>query len=99
MPGCWDCDCGGILSGLSVMRIGALSSEKEWKFNIGRGAALQARRNDGAASRFSRDEEAPTMDPKTREPKRDRPKTERPPTTRSPKGGEGEDVGDVERAT
>ena len=39
------------------------------------------------------------MDPETREPKKDRSKTERPPATRSPKGGEGEDVGDVERAT
>jgi len=40
------------------------------------------------------------MDPKTREPRNDRPKTERPPaTTRTPKGGESEDVGDVERAT
>ena len=42
------------------------------------------------------------MDPKTRdhEPKKDRPKTERPPdAARTPKGGEGQDTGDVERAT
>ena len=40
------------------------------------------------------------MDPNTHDPKKDRPKTERPPTTvRTPKGGESEDVGDVERAT
>lgn len=40
------------------------------------------------------------MDPKTREPDKDRPKTERPPATiRTPKGGESQDVGDIERAT
>lgn len=42
------------------------------------------------------------MDRKTqgREPKKDRPKTERPPVTaRRPKGGEGHEAGDVERAT
>jgi hypothetical protein len=61
---------------------------------------LQLRRNVGGTSRFSQDEEAAIMDPKTREPRNDRPKTERPPaTTRTPKGGESEDVGDVERAT
>ena len=42
------------------------------------------------------------MDPKARdqESKRGRPKTERPPATaRTPKGDEGRDVGDIERAT
>jgi hypothetical protein len=40
------------------------------------------------------------MDPKTREPRKDRPKTERPPATvRTPMRNEGQDVGDVERAT
>lgn len=39
------------------------------------------------------------MDPKTHDPNKDRPKTERPPTAvRTPKGGESQDVGDVERA-
>jgi hypothetical protein len=63
---------------------------------------LQMRRNGGAARRFSLGEEAATMDPKTRghESKKDRPKTERPPDpARTPKGGEGQDTGDVERAT
>jgi len=63
---------------------------------------LQARRNVGAVRRFSQDKEATTMDPKTRdhETKKRRPKTERPPATAgTPKGDEGEDVGDVERAT
>jgi hypothetical protein len=61
---------------------------------------LQARRNVRAAKRFLREEEAATMDPKTRELKKDRPKTERPPATaRTPKGNEGQDPGDVERAT
>jgi hypothetical protein len=75
-----------------------LRSEKEWKFNTGKGGTLQARRNARTAKRFSQDEEAATMDPKTHDPKKDRP--QRPPTTvRTPKGGESEDVGDVERAT
>jgi hypothetical protein len=42
------------------------------------------------------------MDPKTRghETKKDRPKTDRPPATAgTPKRNEGQDVGDVERAT
>ena len=78
---------------------GALRSEKEWKLNTGRGGTLQARRNVRAARRFSRDEEAATMDPKTREPRKEWPKTEQPPAARLPKGGESEDVGDVERAT
>jgi hypothetical protein len=40
------------------------------------------------------------MDPKTRKPKKDRPKTERPPATaRTPKGNEGQDAGNIERAT
>ena len=75
-------------------------SEKERKFNTGRGWTLQARGNVRAAKRFSTDEEAATMDPKTREPKKDRPKTERPPATiRTPKGNERQGPGDVERAT
>ena len=87
------------MSGLSVMWVGALPSEKEWKFNTGKGATLQARRNARAAKRFSQNEEAATMDPKTHDPNKDRPKTERPPTAvRTPKGGESQDVGDVERA-
>jgi hypothetical protein len=40
------------------------------------------------------------MDRKTPEPKKDRPKTERPPAAaRTPKGGEGQEPGDIERAT
>lgn len=42
------------------------------------------------------------MDRKTqrREPKKDRPKAERPPeTARTPKGGEGHEPSDTERAT
>ena len=40
------------------------------------------------------------MDPKTQDPKKDRPKTERPPAgARTPKGGEGQEPGDIERAT
>lgn len=69
------------------------------EFNTGGGGMLQARRNVRAARRFSRDEEAATMDPKTREPKKGRPKAEQPPTVRTPKDGESQDVGDVERAT
>jgi len=66
------------------------------------GPGVAERRNGRAARRFSLGEEAATMDPKTRghEPKNDRPKTGRPPdATRAPKGSEGEDTGDVERAT
>jgi hypothetical protein len=79
-----------------------LLSEKAWKINTGRGWMLPARRNVGVASRFSQDEEAKIMDPKTRdhESRKGRPKTERPPATaRTPKGGERGDAGDVERAT
>jgi hypothetical protein len=40
------------------------------------------------------------MDRKTPEPRKDRPKTERPPATaRNPKGGEGQEPVDIERAT
>jgi hypothetical protein len=79
---------------------GALPSEKEWKFNTGRDGTLQARRNVRIARRFSQDEEATTMDPKTRESKKRRPKAERPPATaRTPKDGESQDPGDIERAT
>jgi hypothetical protein len=40
------------------------------------------------------------MDRKTPAPKKDRSKTERPPAgARNPKGGEGQEPGDVERAT
>jgi hypothetical protein len=81
------------------MGIGALSSEKEWKFNIGRGAALQ-RVATTEPPAGSHGKEAASMDPKSREPKKDRPKTHRPPATaRTPKGDESQDVGDVERAT
>ena len=39
------------------------------------------------------------MDRKTRDPKKDRPKTERPPETASkPKGGDGQQPSDIERA-
>jgi hypothetical protein len=63
---------------------------------------LQPDRNVPPAKRFSDDEETTTMDRKTqrREPKKDRPKTERPPeTARTPKGGEGHEPSDTERAT
>lgn len=40
------------------------------------------------------------MDRKKREPKKEGPKTERPPVTaRTPKGGEGREPSDTERAT
>ncbi len=39
------------------------------------------------------------MDRKKRQPETDRPKTERPPeTARTPKGGRGDEPGDIERA-
>ena len=81
---------------------GALPSEDEWKINTGGSAALQPGRNVGAARRFSKGQEATTMDRKTqgREAKKDRPKTERPPVTaRRPKGGGGHEPSDTERAT
>jgi hypothetical protein len=67
-----------------------------------RGRDVAGARNVGPANRFLLDEEAATMDPKTRdhESRKRRPKTERPPaTTRTPKGDERQDPGDVERAT
>ena len=40
------------------------------------------------------------MNRKTREPKKDRPRTEPPPeTARKPKGGEGQQPSEIERAT
>jgi hypothetical protein len=81
---------------------GALPSEEEWKINTGGSATLQPYRNVRVARRFSNGEEATTMDRKTheREPKKDRPRTERPPVTaRRPKGGEGHEPSDTERAT
>jgi hypothetical protein len=45
-------------------------------------------------------EEIAVMDRKTHGPRKDRPKTERPPETASkPKGGEGQQPSDIERAT
>ena len=81
---------------------GALPSEEVWKFNIEGSAALQPYRNVRVAMRFSNDKEATTMDRKTqgREPKKDQPKSERPPeTARTPKGGQGHEPSDTERAT